>query len=154
MNNLTIGGFVMRSLEEIKNDIEKTREQLRSLYNEERDAVTQEVNIDKKKLYKFHDADDPDIKYMGKVYDYFISEGEYIFNVTGVQHCFSEYRDSCWSGFDAKFVICVRPEKLDSFLKDFEELTEEEYAKNIFNWQIETVTQLNHWLNLNIEEND
>lgn len=34
MNNLTIGGFVMRNLEEIKKDIEQTRKQLRELCDE------------------------------------------------------------------------------------------------------------------------
>ena len=137
----------MRSLETIQKEIKETRERLHELYVEKQEAASQDINIDKTKLYKFHDADDPDIKYIGKVYDYFMdSDGEYIFNITGVQHSFSEYRDSCWSSFDAKYALYIQPDKLDEFLKGFEEISEEEFANSILEWQFETSKQLMYWL--------
>lgn len=155
LNNLTIGGFVMRNLEEIRTDIEKTREQLRDLYKEERDATRKRIDLDTSKLYIFKDPEDNDIEYCGKIYDYwFYSDGEYIFDTTGLQRCFCDIRDSCWSSFDGKYQIMVRPEKLDEFLRNIREITEEEFSNYILEWQLETNKWLTYWINTDFKEDD
>lgn len=147
MNDLTIGGFVMRNLEEIEKDIDKTRKQLRELYDEQKQALTRDINIDKDKYYMFYDPDDKYIKYIGKVYNYWkTSQGEYQFEVTGIQECLSDIQDGCWAGFDAMYVISVRPENIDNFLDNFSEITKEEFdnkvndlCRNIKKW-------ISYWL--------
>lgn len=135
MNNLTIRGFVMRTLEEIEKDIDKTRKQLQKLYDEKQKSLTCNINIDKDKYYMFYDPDDKDIMYTGKVFNYWhSSECEYQFEVMGIQECLSELRDSCWAGFDAMYVISVRPEKLDNFLDNFTEITKEEFDNKVNDW--------------------
>ena len=118
----------MRTLEEIEKDIEQTREQLRELYDEQKQALTRDINIDKGKYYMFYDPDDKYIIYVGKLFNYWRNnEGEYQFVVTGIQECLSDILDGCWAGFDAMYVISVRPEKLDNFLDNFTEITKDEF---------------------------
>ena len=40
---------LLRKLEEIEKDIDETRKQLRELYDEQRQALTRDINIDKDK---------------------------------------------------------------------------------------------------------
>lgn len=136
----------MRTLEEIENDIEQTLEHLHTLYNEKQKSLTRDININKNKYYVFTNPDDNDIKYIGKVYNYFVSNGEYIFNVTGIQYCFSKYRDSCWSGFDGLYQITVRPEKLDNFLDNFTEITKEEFDNKVNDWCRNVKKWISYWL--------
>lgn len=122
----------MRTLEEIEKDIDKTRKHLRELYDEHNQMLEREVNIDKNKYYTFHSPDDEDIMYTGKVFNYWkTSKGEYQFEVTGIQECLIDIRDSCWAGFDAMYIISVCPEKLDNFLNNFTEITREEFDKKV-----------------------
>ena len=58
-------------------------------------------------------------------------KGEYQFDVTGIQECFSDILDSCWAGFDAMYLISVSSEQLDNFLNNFTEITKEEYNKKV-----------------------
>lgn len=147
MNNLTIGGFVMRNLEEIEKDIDKTRKQLRELYDEQKQALTLDINIDKNKYYMFYDPDDKDIMYTGKVYNYWKnSQGEYQFEVTGIQECLSDIQDGCWAGFDAMYVIAIRPEKLDNFLDNFTEITKEEFDNKVNDWCRNVKKWISYWL--------
>lgn len=147
MNNLTIGGFVMRKLEEIEKDIDKTRKQLRELYDEQKQALERDINIDKDKYYMFYDPDDNDIMYIGKVYNYWKnSQGEYQFEVTGIQECLSDIQDSCWAGFDAMYVIAVRPEKLDNFLDNFTEITKEGFDKIVNDLCRNIKKWISYWL--------
>lgn len=147
MNNLTIGGFVMRNLEEIEKDIDKTRKQLRELYDEQKQALTRDINIDKNKYYMFYDPDDKDIMYTGKVYNYWKnSQGEYQFEVTGIQECLSDIQDGCWAGFDAMYVIAIRPEKLDNFLDNFTEITKEEFDNKVNDWCRNVKKWISYWL--------
>lgn len=147
MNDLTIGGFVMRTLEEIEKDIEQTREHLHALYEEQQKSLTRDIDIDKDKYYMFYDPDDKDIMYTGKVFNYWHnSECEYQFEVTGIQECLSDIQDSCWSGFDAMYVISVRPEKLDKFLDNFTEITKEEFDKKVSNWCKNVKKWIKYWL--------
>lgn len=147
MNNLTIGGFVMRTFEEIEKDIEQIRKQLRELYAEQKQALERDVNIDKDKYYMFYDPDDKDIMYTGKVYNYWKnSQGEYQFEVTGIQECLSDIQDGCWAGFDAMYVIVVRPEKLDNFLDNFTEITKEEFDNKVNDWYRNVMKWISYWL--------
>ena len=136
----------MRTLEEIEKDIEKTRKHLRELYDEHNLALERDVNIDKSKYYTFHSPDDKDIVYTGKVFNYWKnSQGEYQFEVTGSQECWSDILDSCWAGFDAMYIIYVRPEKLDNFLNDFTEITKEEYNKKVSDLFVNIKKWSNYW---------
>lgn len=147
MNDLTIGGFVMRTIEEIKKDIEQTREHLHALYEEEHESLTQYINIDKDKYYVFYDPDDKDIMYTGKVLDYCHYIGcEYQFEVAGIQENLCDIQDSCWAGFDAMYVITVRPEKLNSFLDNFTEITKEEFDKKVNDWCANVKKWIGYWL--------
>ena len=147
MNDLTIGGFAMRKLEEIEKDIDKTRKQLRELYDEQKQALERDINIDKDKYYMFYDPDDNDIMYIGKVYNYWKnSQGEYQFEVTGIQECLSDIQDSCWAGFDAMYVIAVRPEKLDNFLDNFTEITKEGFDKIVNDLCRNIKKWISYWL--------
>ena len=147
MNDLTIGGFVMRTLEEIEKDIEQTREHLHALYEEQQKSLTRDISIDKDKYYMFYDPDDKDIMYTGKVFNYWKnSQGEYQFEVTGIQECLSDIMDSCWAGFDAMYVISVRPDKLDKFLDNFTEITKEEFDKKVSNWCKNVKKWIKYWL--------
>lgn len=137
----------MRTLEEIENDIDKTRKQLHALYEEQQKSLTRDININKDKYYMFYDPDDKDIMYTGKVFNYWHnSECEYQFEVTGIQECLSDIQDSCWSGFDAMYVISVRPEKLDNFLNNFTEITKEEFDKKVKNWYKNVKKWIKYWL--------
>lgn len=122
----------MRTIKEIDKDIEKTRKHLRELYDEHNLALEREVNIDKNKYYTFHSPNDEDIVYTGKVFNYWRnSKGEYQFEVTGIEECFSDIQDSCWAGFDAMHIIVVYNGELDNFLNGFTEITKEEYNKKV-----------------------
>ena len=137
----------MRTLEEIEKDIDKTRKQLHALYEEQQKSLTRDVNINKDKYYMFYDPDDKDIMYTGKVFNYWHnSECEYQFEVTGIQECLSDIQDSCWSGFDAMYVISVRPEKLDNFLDNFTEITKEEFDKKVKKWCKNVKKWISFWL--------
>lgn len=147
MNDLTIGGFVMRKLEEIEKEIEQTRNHLHALYEEQQKSLSRDINIDKDKYYIFYDPDDKDIMYTGKVFNYWHnSECEYQFEVTGIQECLSDIQDSCWSGFDAMYVISVRHDKLDKFLDNFTEITKEEFDKKVKNWCKNVKKWISYWL--------
>lgn len=147
MNDLIIGEFVMRNLEEIEKDIEQARKQLRELYDEKNQTLTRDINIDKDKYYMFYDPDDKYIKYIGKVFNYWKnSQGEYQFEVTGIQECLSDIRDGCWTGFDAMYVIYVRSENLDNFLDNFTEITKEEFDKKVSNWYKNVKKWISYWL--------
>ena len=146
MNNLTIGGFVMRKLEEIENDIKQAREQLHALYNEKQKSLTRDINIDKDKYYMFYDPNDKDIIYTGKVFNWYSSECEYQFEVTGIQECLSDIQDSCWIGFDAMYVINVHHDNLDNFLNNFTEITKEEFDKKVNDWCKNVKKWISYWL--------
>ena len=136
----------MRTLKEIEKDIEKTRKQLRELYDEHNLALERDVNIDKNKYYTFHSPDDKDIVYTGKVFNYWKnSQGEYQFEVTGIQECLIDIQDSCWAGFDAMYLIYVRPEKLDNFLNSFTEITREKYNKKVSDLFVNIKKWSNYW---------
>ena len=137
----------MRKLEEIEKDIDETRKQLRELYDEQKQVLTRDININKDKYYMFYDPDDKDIMYTGKVFDYWKnSQGEYQFVVTGIQECLSDIQDSCWSGFDAMYMISVRPEKLDNFLDNFTEITKEEFDNKVNDWYKNVKKWISYWL--------
>ena len=136
----------MRTLEEIEKEIDKTRKHLRELYDEHNLALERDVNIDKNKYYMFHSPDDKDIVYTGKVFNYWKnSQGEYQFEVTGIQECLIDIQDSCWAGFDAMYIIYVRPEKLDNFLNNFTEITKEEYNKKVSDLFVNIKKWSNYW---------
>ena len=137
----------MRTLEEIEKDIEKTRKHLRELYDENNLALEREVNIDKNKYYTFHSPDDKDIVYTGKVFNYWRdSKGEYQFEVTGIEECFSDIQDSCWAGFDAMHIIVVYNGELDNFLNGFTEITKEEYNKKVSDLFVNIKKWSNYWI--------
>lgn len=148
IKDLTIGGFVMRKLEEIERDIRETRDKLHKLYEEQRQLAVKDISIDVNKLYTFRDPADSDVVYFGKIYDYWVdlSDGEYMFNVTGFQKCHSEYRDSCWSSFDAKYQLSIRPDRLKDFMDTFVELTPEQFENEFTTWLEETKKWLDYWL--------
>ena len=136
----------MRTLKEIEKDIEKTRKHLRELYDEHNLALERDVNIDKSKYYTFHSPDDKDIVYTGKVQNYWKnSKGEYRFEVTGIQECWSDILDSCWAGFDAMYLISVNSEQLDNFLNNFTEITKEEYNKKVSDLFVNIKKWSNYW---------
>ena len=137
----------MRTLEEIEKDIEQTREQLRELYDEQKQALTRDINIDKGKYYMFYDPDDKYIIYVGKLFNYWRNnEGEYQFVVTGIQECLSDILDGCWAGFDAMYVISVRPEKLDNFLDNFTEITKDEFDNKVNDWCSNVKKWISYWI--------
>lgn len=137
----------MRTLKEIEKDIEKTRKHLRELYDEHNLALERDVNIDKSKYYTFHSPDDKDIVYTGKVQNYWKnSKGEYRFEVTGIEECFSDIQDSCWAGFDAMHIIVVYNGQLDNFLNGFTEITKEEYNKKVSDLFVNIKKWSYYWL--------
>ena len=137
----------MRTLKEIEKDIEKTRKHLRELYDEHNLALERDVNIDKNKYYIFHSPIDKDIVYTGKVQNYWKNgKGEYQFDVTGIQECFSDILDSCWAGFDAMYLISVNSEQLDNFLNNFTEITKEEYNKKVSDLFVNIKKWSYYWL--------
>lgn len=136
----------MRTLKEIEKDIEKTREHLRELYDEHNLALERDVNIDKNKYYTFHSPIDKDIVYTGKVQNYWKNDkGEYQFDVTGIQECWSDILDSCCAGFDSMYLISVSSEQLDNFLNNFTEITKEEYNKKISDLFANIKKWSNYW---------
>ena len=136
----------MRTLEEIEKDIDKTRKNLRELYDEHNQMLEREVNIDKNKYYTFHSPDDKCIVYTGKVFNYWKnSKGEYQFEVTGIQECLIDIQDSCWAGFDAMYLISVSSEQLDNFLNSFTEITKEEYKKKVSDLFVNIKKWSNYW---------
>ena len=137
----------MRTIKEIDKDIEKTRKHLRELYDEHNLALEREVNIDKNKYYTFHSPNDEDIVYTGKVFNYWRnSKGEYQFEVTGIEECFSDIQDSCWAGFDAMHIIVVYNGQLDNFLNGFTEITKEEYNKKVSDLFVNIKKWSYYWL--------
>ena len=137
----------MRTLKEIEKDIEKTRKHLRELYDEHNLTLERDVNIDKSKYYTFHSPDDKDIVYAGKVQNYWKnSKGEYRFEVTGIQECWSDILDSCWAGFNAMYLISVSSEQLDNFLNNFTEITKEEYNKKVSDLFVNIKKWSNYWI--------
>lgn len=139
----------MRTIEDIEKDIEQTREHLHQLYAEQNEFNKTEIDCEKGKFYLFKDPDDESIEYCGKLIDYGYEkyDNEYWFNVCGIQKCFSEYQDSCWSGFDALYVIYVKAEKLEKFLDNFVEITQEEFEKNFDKWVIDTRKWMKYFIN-------
>lgn len=155
MKDLTMGGFVMRTLDDIKNDIESTRERLHELYAEEQRVATKDIKLDDTKYYMFHDPDDDEITYYGKIYHYWMTrDGEYIFHVTGIQENITEISDSCWASFDACYQISVRSNKLDNFIKNIHEITEDEFEHRLFNWFHSIQKSLKYWFNLKDDEDE
>ena len=137
----------MRTIKEIDKDIEKTRKHLRELYDEHNLALEREVNIDKNKYYTFHSPNDEDIVYTGKVFNYWRnSKGEYQFEVTGIEECFSDIQDSCWAGFDAMHSIVVYNGQLDNFLNGFTEITKEEFDKKVNDVCVNMKKWINYWI--------
>ena len=137
----------MRTLEEIEKDIDKTRKHLRELYDEHNQMLEREVNIDKNKYYTFHSPDDKDNVYTGKVFNYWKnSQGEYQFEVTGIEECFSDIQDSCWAGFDAMHIIVVYNGQLDNFLNGFTEITKEEFDKKVNDVCVNMKKWINYWI--------
>ena len=137
----------MRTIKEIDKDIEKTRKRLRELYDEHNLALEREVNIDKNKYYNFHSPNDEDIVYTGKVFNYWRnSKGEYQFEVTGIEECFSDIQDSCWAGFDAMHIIVVYNGQLDNFLNGFTEITKEEFDKKVNDVCVNMKKWINYWI--------
>lgn len=138
----------MRKLEEIEKDIKQAREHLHMLYEEKQKILTRDINIDKNKYYIFYDPDDKDIMYIGKVLNYGRNnDNKYQFKITGIQECLSDILDSCWAGFDAMYVIYVRPEKLDSFLDNFTEITKEEFDNKVNDWCRNVKKWISYWIN-------
>ena len=137
----------MRTLKEIEKDIEKTRKHLRELYDEHNLALERDVNIDKSKYYTFRSPYDKYIVYTGKVQNYWKnSKGEYRFEVTGIEECWSDIQDSCWAGFDAMYLISVNSEQLDNFLNNFTEITKEEYNKKVSDLFVNIKKWSYYWL--------
>ena len=137
----------MRKLEEIEKEIEQTRNHLHALYEEQQKSLTRDINIDKDKYYMFYDPYDKDIMYTGKVFNYWHnSECKYQFEVTGIQECLSDIQYGCWAGFDAMYVISVRPENIDNFLDNFTEITKEEFDKKVNNLCKNIKKWIKYWL--------
>ena len=137
----------MRTIKEIDKDIEKTRKHLRELYDEHNLALERKVNIDKNKYYTFHSPNDKDIVYTGQVFNYWRdSKGEYQFEVTGIEECFSDIQDSCWAGFDAMHIIVVYNGQLDNFLNGFTEITKEEFDKKVNDVCVNMKKWINYWI--------
>lgn len=138
----------MRTSHEIEHDIEKTRERLQELYAEQREFNSKNIKLCTNKFYLFKDPDDESVEYCGKLIEYGYNkyDDEYWFNVTGVQRCLSEYRDSCWSSFDAMYYIYVRSDKLKSFIDNFVEITREAFYKKVDALVVDTVKYIKYYI--------